>query len=93
MWMGWKNQNFQPALASEVESPPRRRTVVLEDDREVDFGRYGRSVLSRWWLVLLAIVAGAVAIAVFASAAVTGTMTPPFKQLGASCIRLSLAVR
>ncbi|TMJ98166.1 MAG: hypothetical protein E6G67_00955 [Actinobacteria bacterium] len=46
-------------MASEVESPPRRRTVVLEDDREVDFGRYGRSVLSRWWLVLLAIVIGA----------------------------------
>jgi uncharacterized protein involved in exopolysaccharide biosynthesis len=33
--------------------------VTLDEDREVDFARYGRRVFSRWWLVVIAIVIGA----------------------------------
>jgi len=37
----------------------RRRAPELDDEREIDFGRIGRSILDRWWLVLAAVLVGA----------------------------------
>ena len=37
----------------------RRRAPELDDEREIDFGRIGRSILNRWWLVLAAVLVGA----------------------------------
>jgi capsular polysaccharide biosynthesis protein len=48
-------------MATEDEVGRARRTAPeLDDEREIDFGRIGRSILDRWWLVLAAIVLGAV---------------------------------
>ena len=37
----------------------RRTAPELDDEREIDFGRIGRSILDRWWLVLAAVLVGA----------------------------------
>jgi capsular polysaccharide biosynthesis protein len=48
-------------MATEDEVSRARRTAPeLDDEREIDFGRIGRSILDRWWLVLAAVVLGAV---------------------------------
>jgi capsular polysaccharide biosynthesis protein len=33
----------------------------LEDEREIDFGRFGRTLAARWWLILAAVAVGVVA--------------------------------
>jgi uncharacterized protein involved in exopolysaccharide biosynthesis len=38
----------------------RAPATDLDEEREIDFGRLGRTVAKRWWLVLAAIVVGAV---------------------------------
>jgi capsular polysaccharide biosynthesis protein len=38
---------------------PARPLPDLDAEQEIDFGRYGRAVLQRWWLVLAAVVVGA----------------------------------
>ncbi len=38
---------------------PARPLPDLDAEQEIDFGRYGRAVLRRWWLVLAAAVVGA----------------------------------
>jgi hypothetical protein len=38
----------------------RQAAPALDDEREIDFGRLGRAILARWWLVLAAVVIGAV---------------------------------
>ncbi len=40
------------------EGRSRRSAPELDDEREIDFGRIGRSILARWWLVLAAAVLG-----------------------------------
>jgi capsular polysaccharide biosynthesis protein len=47
-------------MRPETEPRPRPARAVpeLDAEREVDLGRYGRSIAARWWLVLLAIVVG-----------------------------------
>jgi capsular polysaccharide biosynthesis protein/ElaB/YqjD/DUF883 family membrane-anchored ribosome-binding protein len=48
-------------MAPEDEQGRSRRSASeLDDEREIDFGRIGRSILARWWLVLAAVVVGAV---------------------------------
>jgi capsular polysaccharide biosynthesis protein len=48
-------------MATEDEVGRARRTAPeLDDEREIDFGRIGRSILARWWLVLAAVILGAV---------------------------------
>ena len=42
------------------EGRSRRSASELDDEREIDFGRIGRTILARWWLVLAAVVVGAV---------------------------------
>src|SRR4051812_40278163 len=45
------------------ESEPRTRSPYVDDfeaEEEVDFGRYWRAVVQRWWLLLLGLVLGAV---------------------------------
>jgi uncharacterized protein involved in exopolysaccharide biosynthesis len=42
-----------------VESE-RRRSLDPEAEQEVDFGRYGRTILARWWLPVAGLVAGAI---------------------------------
>src|SRR3954451_7033100 len=37
-----------------------REAPDLDAETEVDLGRYGRSLLARWWLLLAGLVAGAV---------------------------------
>lgn len=47
-------------MATEDEVSRARRTAPeLDDEREIDFGRIGRSILARWWLVAAAVVVGA----------------------------------
>src|SRR2546423_14911069 len=46
------------ALTAQVGTTSGRREA-LEEEREVDFARYARLVLSRWWVVLAAVTAGA----------------------------------
>lgn len=40
--------------------PATRRSRTLDEEREIDFARLGRTIAARWWLVVLAVVAGAV---------------------------------
>jgi capsular polysaccharide biosynthesis protein len=48
-------------MATEDEVGRARRTAPeLDDEREIDFGRIGRSILDRWWLVLALVIVGAV---------------------------------
>jgi uncharacterized protein involved in exopolysaccharide biosynthesis len=53
-----------------VESE-RRRSLDPEAEQEVDFGRYGRAILARWWLPVAGVVAGAI----IGALATTGTST------------------
>jgi len=46
-------------LTAQVGTTSGRREA-LEEEREVDFARYARLVLSRWWLVLAAVIVGAI---------------------------------
>ncbi len=41
-----------------AEAPPP--IVATEVEQEVDFGRYGKRVLARWWLVLGAVIVGVI---------------------------------
>lgn len=48
-------------MAPEDEQGRSRRSASeLDDEREIDFGRIGRSILARWWLVLAAVIVGGV---------------------------------
>ncbi len=38
----------------------RKSAPELDDEREIDFGRIGRTILARWWLVAAAVLVGAV---------------------------------
>ena len=42
-----------------VESE-RRPILDPEAEQEVDFGRYGRAIVARWWLLLVGVIAGAI---------------------------------
>src|SRR5262245_24378408 len=47
-------------MATEDEAGRNPRSASqLDDEREIDFGRIGRSITARWWLVLAAVVIGA----------------------------------
>ena len=50
-------------MRTEHEPPPSfaRSLPDLDAEREVDFGRVGRTILSRWWLVAAAVALGAIA--------------------------------
>lgn len=48
-------------MRTEERARPLERPPDLEAEREVEFGRLGRTLVSRWWLVLLAVLAGALA--------------------------------
>jgi hypothetical protein len=39
---------------------PETQAVELEAEQEVDFGRYGRAIAARWWLLVVGAVLGAV---------------------------------
>ncbi len=47
-------------MAPEDEQGRSRRSASeLDDEREIDFGRIGGTILARWWLVLAAVIVGA----------------------------------
>jgi uncharacterized protein involved in exopolysaccharide biosynthesis len=44
---------------TDLRTPPKRTLPPdLDDEEEVDLGRYGRAIAARWWLLLAGIVAG-----------------------------------
>ena len=45
--------------AEDEEGRSRRSAPELDDEREIDFGRIGGTILSRWWLVLATVIVGA----------------------------------
>jgi capsular polysaccharide biosynthesis protein len=47
-------------MSAQPESRPAASAGELEDEREIDFGRLGRSLAARWWLILAAIAVGAI---------------------------------
>lgn len=57
-------------MRPEQDPRPRRARAVpdLDAERELDLGRYGRALAVRWWLVLLAVVLGALVGYLFSSA-------------------------
>jgi capsular polysaccharide biosynthesis protein len=42
-----------------VNPDPEAQAVELEAEQEVDFGRYGRAIAARWWLLVVGAVLGA----------------------------------
>jgi capsular polysaccharide biosynthesis protein len=48
-------------MSAQEEPRPVRAAPAPEDEREIDFGRLGRSILRRWWLVVAAVLLGALA--------------------------------
>jgi uncharacterized protein involved in exopolysaccharide biosynthesis len=58
-------------MRPETEARPRRARALpeLDAEREVDVARHGRAVLERWWLVLAAVVLGALVGWLFSAAA------------------------
>jgi capsular polysaccharide biosynthesis protein len=47
-------------MSAPPASRPAASAPALEDEREIDFGRLGRSLVARWWLILAAVAVGAV---------------------------------
>jgi hypothetical protein len=43
-----------------ADTPARRPLPDLDAEQEVDFGRYWRALVARWWLAALGIVVGAI---------------------------------
>ncbi len=47
-------------MSAPPASRPAASAPALEDEREIDFGKLGRSLAARWWLIAAAVVVGAI---------------------------------
>jgi len=48
-------------MTAQEEARVVRAPPAPDEEREIDFGRLGRTILKRWWIVLAAVVLGALA--------------------------------